>query len=196
MVSVYHCPLRRTTYSVAMTRWSALVGLWIAVGLLSLASVSFPTQSASATASATAQVPGMCRLDAVAVQTALGVNSSEKYEGPHVFLGGACSWRTTDPTCFLRVLSVQTHATGSQRLAVKKLLAAAQSFDLAPNALGKNAFFARTDLGAGAAIDIERLYVPRGRDWVEVTLSGRLGVDGSHDLLVIAANGLPRRLAA
>lgn len=103
------------------------------------------------------------------------------------------SWRTTDPNCFLRVLSVHPHVTSKDIAAVTDLLAKAKPFDRAPKALGKNAFFAHTDLGPGAAIAIERVYVPSGdRNWVEVTLSGRLGPDGSRGLLVTAAKAVPR----
>ena len=48
-------------------------------------------------------------------------------------------------------------------------------------------------LDAGAAIAIERIYMPRSdRSWVEVTLSGRLGPDGSRGLLLAAAKAVPR----
>lgn len=168
-----------------MTHRRALVG----TALLVMALV-VPIRAASAAA----KVPQVCELDAATVQAVLGVNSADKYAGPDVLTGGACSWRTTDPNCFLRVLSLRTHETIGQRRAVKKLLASTDSFDVAPKTLGTNAFFAHTDLGPGAAIEIERLYIPRGHAWVEIALSGRLGADGSHGLLVTAATAVPERL--
>lgn len=144
-------------------------------------------------ASAVSSVPATCKLDAVSVQKVLGVSDVNKYAGPEFLAGGTCSWRTTDPNCFLRVLSVRPYVTSTDIAAVTDLLAQAKPFDRAPKALGKNAFFAHTDLGPGAAIAIERIYVPSGdRNWVEVTLSGRLGPDGSRGLLVTAAKAVPR----
>ncbi len=144
-------------------------------------------------ASAVSNVPATCKLDAVAVQKVLGVSDVNKYAGPEILVGGTCSWRTTDPNCFLRVLSVRPHVTSKDIAAVTDLLAQAKPFDRASKALGKNAFFAHTDLGPGAAIAIERIYVPSGdKNWVEVTLSGRLGPDGSRGLLVTAAKAVPR----
>ena len=147
-------------------------------------------------ASAVTNVPSTCKLDAIAVQKVLGVSEADKYTGPELLAGGACSWRTTDPNCFLRVLSVREHVTSNDLAAVNGLLTNAKAFDRAPKALGKNAFFAHTDLGPGAAIAIERVYLPRGdKNWVEVTLSGRLGPDGSRALLVTAARAVPRLAA-
>ena len=144
-------------------------------------------------ASAVSNVPATCKLDAVSVQQVLGVSDANKYAGPEMLAGGTCSWRTTDPNCFLRVLSVRKHVTSKDLAAVTDLLARAKPFDRAPKALGTNAFFAHTDLGPGAAIAIERVYVPSGdKNWVEVTLSGRLGPDGSRGLLVTAAKAVPR----
>lgn len=144
-------------------------------------------------ASAVSNVPATCKLDAVAVQKVLGVTDVNKYAGPEFMASGTCSWRTTDPNCFLRVLSVRQHVTSKDLAAVTDLLAKAKPFDRAPKELGKNAFFAHTDLGPGAAIAIERVYVPSGgKNWVEVTLSGRLGPDGSRGLLVTAAKAVPR----
>lgn len=148
-----------------------------------------------ATASTASTVPTVCRLDPAAVQRVLGVTSPEKFSGPDVFVGKTCSWRTTDPNCFLRNLSLRSHMNAGERAAVKKLLSTTASYDLAPLALGRNAFFARTDLGPAAAIDIERLYVARGRGWIEITLSGRLGADGSHELLAEVAKAIPGSLA-
>jgi hypothetical protein len=167
-----------------MTNRRVLVG-----AVLSVVALVIPSRPATAAATT---VPAVCRLDVAAVQRVLGVTSPEKFAGPDVLAGEACSWRTTDPNCFLRSLSLRRHTTASERAAVKKLLATTASYDRAPSALGTNAFFARTDLGPAAAIDIERLYVPRGRDWIEIMLSGRLGADGSHDLLATAARAIPR----
>ncbi len=145
------------------------------------------------TASAVSDVPATCKLDAGSVQKVLGVRDANKYAGPEFLAGGTCSWRTTDPNCFLRVLSVRQHVTSKELAAVTDMMAQAKPFDRAPRALGNNAFFAHTDLGPGAAIAIERLYLPHGdKSWVEVTLSGRLGPDGSRGLLVTAAKAVPR----
>jgi hypothetical protein len=157
---------------------------------LSIMAVVIPIRPA--TASATVAVPGICRLETAAIQSVLGVTSPEKFAGPDVLKGTTCSWRTTDPNCFVRSLSIRSHRNASERAAVKKLRATTASIDLAPSVLGPNAFFSRTDLGAAAAINIERLFVPRGRDWIEITLAGRLGADGSHDLLFTAAKAIPR----
>jgi hypothetical protein len=88
-----------------------------------------------------------------------------------------------------------SHTTGAARTSVQKLLSETGDWDIAPKTLGKNAFFAPTDLGAYAAIAIDRLYVLRGRKWVELTLSGRLGPDGSQNLLVTAAKAVPVQLS-
>lgn len=142
--------------------------------------------------SAATNVRSLCELEATTVQKVLGVSDANKYAGPELLAGGACSWRTTDPNCFLRVLSVREYATSRDLGVVTGLLARTRPFDRAPKALGKNAFFAHTDLGPGAAIAIERVYLPRGDNWVEVTLSGRLGPDGSRGLLITAARAVPQ----
>lgn len=171
-----------------MTHRRARVGVALSI-------VAFVVPIRPATTSAAVTVPGMCRLDTAAVQSVLGVSSPEGFVGPDMLKGKTCSWRTTDPNCFLRSLSLRRHTHARERAAVKKLFATTSPYNRAPDALGPNAFFARTDLGPSAAINIERLYVPRGRDWIEITLSGRLGADGSHDLLATAAKAIPRSLA-
>ena len=143
-------------------------------------------------ASAATNMRSRCDLEAATVQKVLGVSDANKYAGPELLAGGACSWRTTDPNCFLRVLSVREYVTSREVAVVTDLLARARPFDRAPKALGRNAFFAHADLGPGAAIAIERVYLPRGDNWVEVTLSGRLGQDGSRGLLITAAQAVPR----
>lgn len=159
---------------------------------LSFAAAAVPMRYASAAA----KVPSTCELEAIAVQKVLGVSGADMYAGPELLSGGTCSWRTTDPNCFLRVLSVREHVTSKDLAAIAGLLARAKPFDRAPKALGRDAFFAHTDLGPGAAIAIERVYLPRGdKSWVEVTLSGRLGPDGSRGLLVTAAKAVPRLAA-
>lgn len=156
--------------------------------VLTCAALVVPMRSATGAPN----VPSTCRLDAIAVQKVLGVSDANKFAGPELLSGGTCSWRTTDPNCFLRVLSVREHVTNNDLAAITGLLAQSKPFDRAPKALGRNAFFAHTDLGPGAAIAIERVYLPRGHErWVEVTLSGRLGPDGSRGLLVIAAKAVP-----
>ncbi len=153
------------------------------------ASPFVPLRSAFASAS----LPGTCEISTVAVQQVLGVSGPDKYTGP-ILAGEACSWKTNDPNCFLRVLSVRQHVTDEDLATVNGLLAKVKPIDRAPKALGKKAFFVHTDLGLSAAIAIERVYVPLvGRSWVEVTLSGRLGPDGSRELLVTAAKAVPRR---
>lgn len=125
------------------------------------------------------------------MQRVLGVSDLNKYAGPEVLAGGTCSWRSDRPQ-LLSARSLRPPACDENLTAVTALLARAKPFDRAPKALGGTAFFAHTDLGPGAAIAIERVYVPRGaKGWVEVTLSGRLGPDGSRGLVVIAAQAVP-----
>lgn len=152
-----------------------------------------PMRSVSAASRIPSHIPLACKLGSMAVQQVLGVSGHEHYAGPEVMSGGTCTWRTTDPSCFLRVLSVRRHSSSPDLAAVMRLLAEVKPFDRAPDVLGTDAFYAHTDLGAGAAIAIERIYVPRSdRSWVEVSLSGRLGPDGSRALLLAAAKAVPR----
>ena len=171
-------------YIASMRSSRALV---LAIVTVAMNVVPMPSSSAGSS------LPGMCELDASAVQTVLGVSEPAKYAGPELMTGGTCSWRTTDPNCFLRVLSLRRYVSDNDLVTLKKIRAQAKPFDRAPSGFGTTAFFVHSDLGPGAAIDIERLYMPRGvGSWVEVTLSGRLGADGSRGLLITAAKAVPR----
>ena len=119
-------------------------------------------------ASSASVVPQTCKPDSIAVQQVLGVSNSDHYAGPELMSGGTCAWRTTDPTCFLRVLSIRRHVSGKDLAAVMRLRAHVKPFDRAPGVLGADAFYAHTDLGPGAAIAIERIYTARNdQSWVE-----------------------------
>ena len=138
-------------------------------------------------------VPSTCKLAPAVIQRVLGVSGPDQFAGPEL-IGASCSWRTTDPNCFLRTLSIRTYRTARDVATVDALRRKASSFDSGPASLGSRAFFARPDLGPMAAIAIERLYVaiPKG-GWLEVGLAGRLGFDGGHDLLIAAAEAVPPR---
>ncbi len=159
------------------------------VAITTIVMVCMPTN----TASANSKFAAICNLDPIAVGHVLGVSGPDHYAGPEFMSGDSCTWRTTDPNCFLRVLSIRQHVTKRDRAEVANLLDQAKPFDRAPTVFGPNAFYAHTDLGPAAAIAIERIYVPRNdRSWLEVALSGRLGPDGSRELLVAAAKAIPR----
>ncbi len=143
-------------------------------------------------ASAASDTPPLCKLAPTAVQQVLGVSDPHHYAGPELMVGGTCAWKTTDPNCFLRVLAIRRYVTSAELGVIKNLRAHTKPFDHAPKELGTNSFFAHIDLGPGAAIAIERVYIPRNDgSWVEVTLSGRLGPDGSRVLLIAAAQAVP-----
>ena len=161
--------------------------------MLLFAALLFTATLLPTTSSSAAIVPTTCKLEANAVSEVLGVSTADKWAGPELLAGGSCSWKTTDPNCFLRVLSVRERVTGSDLAVVQDLLARAKPSDRAPKVLGRDAFFAHTDLGPGAAVSIERIYLPRGaKRWVEVAISGRLGPDGARGLLITAARSVPR----
>lgn len=123
--------------------------------------------------------------DPVAVRRALGVTRAVYVAGPSV-QGGVCSWHGIQPNCFVRSLSVAQvgEAVEARRLDVADDEAKPinRAFDL-----GEHAFFRLEELPPGAAVMISHLYVKRDGRWVRYTLTGRLGPDGSRDLLQAVA---------
>ncbi len=134
-----------------------------------------------------------CRL---ATPTAVSIAVSMRTEyisSPERFGQDGCSWHTTNPNCFVRSLAIRIVRDAA---AVRALEAA--STDVAPQSrapsLPQGSFFRSEDLPPGAAIMIDHLYVRWSSSWVDYSLSGRLGHDGSQKLLERVAKSAPKVL--
>lgn len=117
-----------------------------------------------------------------AIETALGVSKRTYVDGPNVFEPQTCSWRTVEPNCFLRSVSVHLHARAEDR----SRIAHASETSLAMGrdyALGNGAFFQTEDLPPGSAVVMEHLFVRNGKNWIEYTLLGRLSLEGARAML-------------
>lgn len=130
-----------------------------------------------------------CAISPSTITTVLSVTEAKYFDGPQRMGKGTCSWRSTQPNCFVRSLSTTVITDPSSIRAVAKLKAAATPMDQAK--VGTSAFFVHEDMGVGAAIAMESIYVKRANaPWVKLTLAGRIAPDGSRDLLLTAAQAV------
>ena len=167
-------------------RWSsrrARIALWSSILAGALLVAAGPSRPASASSSARS-----CALaSAAGVRAILGM-SQEYVSAPAVAADGSdqCAWHTTQPNCFVRTFAIRVRSAPEDVQRFQKASAAALPFARA-GVFGRGSFFESEILPPGSAIMIDHLYVPRGQTWVEYTLAGRLGPDGSHAQLAAAA---------
>ena len=115
--------------------------------------------------------------------------SQEYVSAPAVDGSDQCAWHTTQPNCFVRTFGIRVRSAPEDVRRLQQASAAALPFARAA-VLGRGSFFESEVLPAGSAVMIDHLYSPRGRTWVEYTLVGRLGPDGSHAQLAAAATSV------
>lgn len=131
-----------------------------------------------------------CRLaPPTAVSVAVGMRT-EYISPPEHFGQSGCAWHTTNPNCFVRSLAIRIVRDAGEMRTLE-----AASADVGPQSraltLPRGSFFRSQDLPPGAAIMIDHLYVRRASSWVDYSLSGRLGDDGSQKVLERVAKSAP-----
>ena len=125
-----------------------------------------------------------------AIQNAVGM--TPEYVSPPQRMGkDSCAWHTTNPNCFVRSLAIRiVREVGAMRT----IEAASSQTSPAsrPRSFAQGSFFRSDVLPPGSAIMVDHLYVKRATTWIDYSLSGRLGDDGSRALLELVASSSPK----
>jgi hypothetical protein len=100
-------------------------------------------------------------------------------------IAGSCSWRSVDPNCFMRILSIER--TGVARSGSEQWLAS----DLPAGSIFSNDVYP-----AGSSLAIEFLDVPVGHAWLHFSLLGRVDRIAAQEMLSGLATTILRRGAA
>jgi len=154
---------------------------FLVLGIVVLALPACGALDGSRDVTVAAALPEACRaVPRAAVQEALGV-APATIAGPLAAAGGACSWHSTDPSCYLRSLGVQVHDGADASAGYARARETAALADDV-HGIGRRAFFSVEPYVAGAAVQIAHLDVDQGSSWLRVTLVGRVG-PAAEDIL-------------
>ena len=129
------------------------------IAVAALAAVVLVPASVGAHSAAAAPVDACALVTADEAEAAVGSAGSAMSVRP-----GTCSWRSDDPTCAFRALSIEVTRD------------AAASGDVGGR-------YVTEELPTGSAVAIEHLHLRVRDSLVTVTLLGRITPDASHDLL-------------
>jgi hypothetical protein len=150
----------------------------MSIVLLSLGGLVLPDASGHAASAAGWRGASPCRL----VQTAEAaeiLGSTVASVAHESVIAGSCSWRSSDPNCFMRVLSVER--SREPKFGSEQWLA----LDLPSGSLFSNDVYPE-----GSSLAIEFLDVPVGHEWLHFSLLGRVGRAAAQDLLRGLANAI------
>jgi hypothetical protein len=149
--------------------------------VLSLAFLAVPSASGSQTSSrsGTATCALITTSEAADV---LGIMSTHVEHA--AVTARSCSWASTDPNCFMRVLSVERSTVA--KFGSEQWLAT----DLPPGSMFSNDVYP-----AGSSLAIEYLDVPTGNAWLHFSLLGRVDRVAAQQMLSSLALAILQRSA-